>query len=140
MAAIVPIVEAPTMFPRGSQLGVRFGHVADRLEYSASFYDGFNHLPDLPLSGSPVPPGPLEITRVFPPIRSYGADAAVPLSWLTLKAEAAYFTSPSPATDEYVLFVVRLEKQRGEWVFLGGYVGEISILERAPLSFDPNRG
>ena len=36
-------------------------------------------------------------------------------------------TSPpsSPATDEYVLYVVQLERQTGEWVFVGGYAGEV---------------
>ena len=140
VAAVVPIVEAPTAFPRGAQTGVRFGRIADRVEYSASFYDGFNNLPDFHVSEPEVASGALEIARVYPPIRSYGADTAVSLPWFTIKAEAAYFTSPSPTTDEYVLYVLQLEKQRGEWVFLGGYTGEVAIRERAPLSFAPDRG
>jgi hypothetical protein len=140
LAAVVPIVETPTAFPRGAQTGVRFGQIANRVEYSASFYDGFNHLPDFHVSGGEAPPGPLEIARVYPPIRSYGADAAVPLPWFTIKAEAAYFTSPSSTTDEYVLYVLQLEKQRGEWVFVGGYAGEVTTRERAPLGFAPDRG
>lgn len=80
------------------------------------------------------------IARVYPPIRTYGADAAVPLPWFTIKGEAAYFTSPSPTTDEYVLCVVQLEKQRGEWVFLGGYAGEVTTRKRAALTFAPDRG
>jgi hypothetical protein len=136
----VPIVERAAPFPRGAQTGIRFGQVADRIEYSASFYDGFNNLPDLRVSGLEVPSGPLEIARVYPPIRTYGADAAVPLPWFTVKGEAAYFTSPSPTTDEYVLYVVQLEKQRGEWVFLGGYAGEVTTRKRAALTFAPDRG
>jgi hypothetical protein len=140
VAAAVPIVETPTAFPRGAQTGVRFGRVADRIEYSASFYDGFNSLPDFHVTGPDVSSGALEIARVYPPIRSYGADAAVPFPWFTIKAEAAYVTSPSLTTDEYVLYVLQLEKQRGEWVFLGGYAGEVATREGAPLSFAPDRG
>jgi hypothetical protein len=36
--------------------------------------------------------------------------------------------------------VLQLEKQRGEWVFLGGYAGEVATREGAPLSFAPDRG
>jgi hypothetical protein len=136
----VPIVERSTSFPQGAQTGIRFGQVADRIEYSASFYDGFNNLPDFDVSGLEAPSGPLVIARVYPPIRSYGADAAVPLPWFTIKGEAAYFTSPSLTTDEYVLYVLQLEKQRGEWLFLGGYVGEVTTRTRAALSFAPDRG
>ena len=78
------------------------------------------------------------IARVYPPIRSYGADAALPLPWFTIKGEAAYVTSPT--SDEYVLYVLQLERQRGEWLFLGGYVGEVTTRTRATLSFAPDRG
>ena len=86
-SAAVPIVELPTAFPTGAQAGVRFGHVAGRLRYSASFYDGFNHQPDFRVGG-PMPSVALEVERVFPPIRSYGADVVVPLPWLSIKAES----------------------------------------------------
>ncbi len=36
--------------------------------------------------------------------------AAVPTRWLTVKGEVAYFTSRSPGTDEYVLYVVQVER------------------------------
>jgi len=137
--AAVPIVELPTAFPTGAQAGVRFGHVAGRLEYSASFYDGFNHQPDFRVGG-PMPSVALEVERVFPPIRSYGADGVVPLPWLSIKAESAYVTSSSPTTDEYVLYVVQLERQHGEWAFVGGYAGEVVTRERSLLSFAPDRG
>jgi hypothetical protein len=136
--ANVPLVETPATFPGGSQAGVRVGHVADRLEYSVSFYDGFNHLPDFHVGG--LPAGPIEVERVFPPIRTYGADAAMPVPWFTIKGEAALFTSSSPTTDEYVLYVLQLERQQGEWVFVGGYAGEVVTRQRSLLSFAPDRG
>jgi hypothetical protein len=103
-----------------------------------SFYEGFNNLPDFDVSGPEAPSGPLVIARVYPPIRSYGADAAVPLPWFAIKGEAAYVTSPT--SDEYLLYVLQLEKQRGEWLFLGGYVGEVTTRKRAALFFAPDRG
>jgi hypothetical protein len=136
------IVEAPTLLPAGSQSGVRWGHIADWLEYSLSFYDGFNHLPDIAIDIRGGAPGfaQIEIGRSFPPNRTFGLDCAVPVRWFTLKGEAAYVTSSSPSTDEYVLYVVQVERQRGEWVFVGGYVGEAMTRPGEGLTFAPDRG
>jgi hypothetical protein len=76
-------------------------------------FDGFNHLPDL-LAEAPRPSPALAvpvilISRVYPPLRSYGGDTAIPTKWFTIKGEAEYFTSSSSTTDEYVLYVVQLE-------------------------------
>lgn len=70
----------------------------------------------------------------------YGGDAAVPLRWLTLKGEAAYFTSSTRTADEYALYVVQLERQAGEWVFVGGYAGQAVTNRRTMLDFAPDRG
>jgi hypothetical protein len=140
LAATVPIVEGPTVFPSGAQAGVRFGQVAGRFEYSATFYDGFNHLPDFHVNAPVSPSDAVELERVFPPLRTYGGDAVVPLPWFSIKAESAYFTSSSPTTDEYVLYVLQLERQRGEWAFVGGYAGEVVTRRRSPLDFSPDRG
>jgi hypothetical protein len=124
------------------------------LEYSLSFYDGFNHLPIVSAGAPPVttPGGPptIVVTRHYPHIRSYGADAAMPTRWFTVKAEAAYFTSsesqadgsPDAAAigDEYVLYVVQLERQTGEWVIVGGYAGEVVTARRSTFQFAPDRG
>ena len=139
-AAPFPIVDADSDLPTGAQTGVRWTRVGDRLEYSASFFDGFNHLPNIEaVVRQPFAPE-IAIRRVYPSIRSYGADAAVPTRWFTLKAEAAYVTSSSPSTDEYVLYVIQVERQTGEWVFVGGYAGEVVSDHRAPLVFAPDRG
>jgi hypothetical protein len=135
---MVPLAELPTQFPKGSLTGVRFGHVASRLEYSASFYDGFNHLPDFRVHTSSS--GAAVFERIFPPIRTYGADAAMPLPWFTVKGESAFFTSSSPTTDEYVLYVLQVERQQGEWAFVGGYAGEVVTRRRSLLGFAPDRG
>jgi hypothetical protein len=62
------------------------------------------------------------------------------MAWFTVKGEAAYFTTTSPATDEYVLYVLQLERQTGEWVLVGGYAGEVVTSRRAVLTFAPDRG
>ena len=94
--------------------GMRWSHVGSRLEYAFAFFDGFNHLPDI----EPVPPtrrdDSLALVRSrYPSLRSVGGDVAVPTPWFTIKGEAAYFTSATPRTDEYVLYVVQLERQAG---------------------------
>jgi hypothetical protein len=119
----------PRDLPDGSQTGVRWSHVGSSLEYALAFFDGFNHLPNIERAGF-----------VYPAIRMYGADAAAPTRWFTIKGESAYFTSSSPTTDEYVLYVVQLERQTGEWVLVGGYAGEVVTAHRALLTFAPDRG
>ena len=152
-AVAAPLVDAGAMLPRRSQAGIRWGHIGAGFEYSLSFYDGFNHLPNiaiattvgaehaqrLPSASSVGLPSSL-VFRNYPPIRTYGADAALPTKWFTLKAEAAYFTSSSPVTDEYVLYVVQAERQTGEWVIVAGYAGEAVTARRSALDFAPDRG
>ena len=105
-----------------------------------SFFNGFNHLPDIEPQVRPAFRPEIDLTRVYPAIRSYGADAAVPTRWFTIKAETAYVTSSSPHTDEFVLYVLQLERQNGEWQLVGGYAGEVVTQRRAVLTFAPDRG
>jgi hypothetical protein len=136
----VPIVDITgDQLPEGSQTGVRWSHTGAGFEYSVSFFDGFNHLPNIVSAFRPFPPE-IDITRTYPSIRTYGADAAIPTRWFTIKAEAAYFTSTSIDTDEYVLYVLQLERQTGEWSIVGGYAGEAVTDRRAALTFAPDRG
>jgi hypothetical protein len=139
IAPTASIVETPVDVPGGGQIGVRWGHVLDAFEYSVSFYDGFNHQPDIRIDAVDVTAG-ITFSRVYPNIRSYGADLAVPLRLLTVKGEAAYFTSPEATSDEYLLYVLQLERQSGEWVFVGGYAGEVVSERRVLLTFSPERG
>jgi hypothetical protein len=39
-----------------------------------------------------------------------------------------------------VLYVIQLERQSGEWVFVGGYAGEVVTTSRGSLVFAPDRG
>ena len=134
------VVDRGADLPSGSQAGVRWSHVGGGFEYALSYFDGFNHLPTIGLAPGP---GPFEVdvTRLYPRIHMYGADTAVPTRWFTIKGEAAYFTAPgSLAADEYVLYVVQLERQTGEWVIVGGYAGEVVTVQRSTLTFAPDRG
>ncbi|MEP7305299.1 MAG: hypothetical protein ABJA98_07285 [Acidobacteriota bacterium] len=140
-APLVQIVDAGAVLPTKSQRGLRWSHVGDRVEYSLSFFDGVNHLPNIDQSLKPNPLLPeIDILKRYPTIRSYGADLAMPTPWLTVKGEVAYFTSRSSSTDEYVLYVVQVERQTGEWVLVGGYAGEAVTNQRAQLTFAPDRG
>jgi hypothetical protein len=133
-------------FPDRSQVGVRWGHTAGGFESSLSFYDGVNHLPTveqpdisvalLPPAGSFV----LPVKRLYERMRMWGGDAAIPTRWFTIKGEAGYFTSPDQTADEYVLYVVQLERQTGEWLLIGGYVGEVVTEDRPSVTFAPDRG
>jgi hypothetical protein len=128
--------------PEGVQQGVRFGYLGDRFEYAVSFFDGFNNLPDIQFDAaspeSPVPSA-LEFERVYPRIRVYGVDSEVPNRWFTIKGEVAYFTAPTGSTDEYLLYVVQLERQVGEWSFIAGYTGDVVTERRVLVSFAPER-
>jgi hypothetical protein len=143
-AQSVPLAPS-AVYPSGAQTGVRWRHIADRVEYSLSFFDGFNNLPDLVptvrFAAQPsLQPSAIEVTSVYPPIRTYGGDIALPLRRITVKAEAAYFSSSSPASAEYGLYVIQLEQQSGEWLLIGGYAGETVTREGSTASFSPQRG
>ena len=117
----------------------RWNHVGRGYELSGSFFEGYNHLPtiDPRLSSFPLS---VDIYRIFPRLRFYGADAAIPLKWLTVKGEAGYFTSSDRKTDEFLLYVIQGERQQGEWSFVGGYAGEFVTAQRNAFFFAPDRG
>jgi len=82
------LIDEGAVFPDGSQAGVRWSHVGDGFEYSASFFNGFNHMPNVDAFAAPiaVPSAPtclgcpttIAVRRTYPAIRTYGGDAAVP--------------------------------------------------------------
>jgi len=139
-AAGVSIVDAGARYPGGSQYGARWNHIGSGYEYSLCFFDGFQNLPSFDALLTPVTAS-VALTRTYPDLRLYGGDAAVPLPWLTIKGEAAYFTSSTPGAEEYALYVIQLERQVKEWSFVGGYAGSVVTRDSAsPLQFAPDRG
>ena len=99
-AAGISIIDAGARYPGGSQYGARWNHVGAGYEYSLCFFDGYNNLPLFSATFNPLASS-VALQRYYPQLRLYGGDAAVPLTWFTVKGEAAYFTSSTPDTDEY---------------------------------------
>jgi len=135
----IALFDASGPLPKGSQAGVRWGHIKGGYEFSLSYFDGFNHLPNISITPWPSP-FVAGITKTYPNLRSYGFDFAAPTGLLTLKAEATYATSTTRDSDNYLLYVVQLERQTGEWMFVGGYAGEVVTERRALFTFAPDRG
>jgi len=138
LPAAVPINDRGAVFPGGGQFGARWSHLGKGYEHSLSFFEGYNHLPLVAATVSPA--FRVDLQRYYPQMRMFGGDLAVPLPWFTVKTEAAYFTSRTPTADEYFQYVIQLERQSGEWSFVGGYAGEYVTEKRAPLDFAPDRG
>ena len=136
----VTIVDAGARYPGRSQFGLRWNHIAPRYEYSLSYFDGFNNLSLFDASFDPAT-ATARVQRFYPSMRMYGADAAIPFPWLTVKGEAGYFTSTTPGAQDYVLYVIQVERQVKEWSLVGGYAGEaVTGGAASALSFTPDRG
>jgi hypothetical protein len=133
LPAGISITELPSALPGGPQFGARWNHIGAIAEYSLSFYNGYDHVPLV------APAFPF-VRRIFPPLRTYGGDAAIPLGPVTLKTEAAYFSSTSPLPDRYLLAVLQLERQSGEWSFVGGYAAQVITQHGSLPTFSPDRG
>ena len=138
-AAGLVFVQAPPRLPARDQFGIRWGHTGRGYDLSVSAFDGVNHLPNVTTLPTASPREVL-LMRDYPLLRSYGADAAIPTRWFTLKGEAAWFDSPDRRSDEFVLYVVQVERQTGEWLLLAGYAGEAMTERRTAMAFAPDRG
>ena len=128
-------------FPGGPQIGARWNHTGN-IEYAVSIYHGYNHLPFFEAFPEFSPQGiRVDVRRFHPRMLMVGGDFAIPVPWLTIKGEVAQFTSDDDRGDEYLLYVLQLERQSGEWFFVGGYAGE-AITKRGagPAGFAPDRG
>lgn len=135
------VLDAGRLLPDARQVGARWSRLGRGFEFSVAGYRGVNHLPAFEAGLDPAAPLPtVRVARFFPAIWMVGADAAVPLSPFTLKGEAAFFGSRDSRVDEYWLYVVQVERQAGEWLFVGGYAGEAVTAKRQAASFAPDRG
>jgi len=136
----IRIVDAGARYPGGSQFGARWNHLASGHEYSLSYFHGRNSLPLFDGQFDPVASA-VRAQRFYPTLTMYGADAAVQLPWVTVEGETGYFTTTTPGAQEYLLYVIQVERQVKEWSFVGGYAG--SVLTNGPenpLQFAPDRG
>jgi hypothetical protein len=126
-------------FPSRQQYGARWNLRASAIEFSLSYVDGVNHLPSFsatPLSGRPL----VALRREYAPLRSAGADAALPLPWFTLKGEVAWLTTTSSTVDDVVQYVIQMDRQSGEFSLVWGYAGEVVTARRSVFDFAPDRG
>jgi hypothetical protein len=138
-AAAFTFEDLAPVFPTRTQFGARWNVTAPGYEFSVSYFDGFNHLPDIitvPLSSRPV----IATIRSYAPLRMGGADGAVPLRWFTVKGEAAWLTTTSVMSDDVVQYVIQLERQSGELSLVAGYAGEVVTNHRSAFAFAPDRG
>ncbi len=124
------MVDLGSVFPSRPQAGLRWNHLGAGFEFSLWYFDGFNYLPRIDVVPDPSA-GQTGITRVYSPMRMAGGDAAWPLKWFTLKAEAAYFWTTDPYADDYGIYVIQVERQQGEWLFVGGL--RRRVRHRGPL-------
>ncbi len=127
------------VFPNGSQYGARWNVLGPGFEFSLSYFDGFNHLPQyttMPLSGQPL----VALQRTYAPLRMGGADAAIPLRWFTVKGEIASLFTTSDHADDVVVYMVQVERQSGELSLVAGYAGEVVTERRSVFEFAPDRG
>jgi hypothetical protein len=133
------VLELESAFPSRQQYGARWNLRASAVEFSLSYVDGVNHLPSFsatPLSGRPF----VALQREYAPLRSAGADAAVPLPWFTLKGEMAWLTTTSSTVDDVVQYVIQMDRQSGEFSLVWGYAGEVVTARRSVFDFAPDRG
>ncbi len=90
--AAIQIEDLGANYPGRSAFGARWNHTGAGYELSLSYYDGFNNLPLF--AAQPIPPG-VAIKRFYPPLRFYGADAAVPLNGSRSKPRKATTLRPT---------------------------------------------
>jgi len=136
----IGIVDAGARYPGGSQFGARWNHLASRFEYSFSYFRGYN---SLPLFDGRFDPAAFTIRtqRYYPTLEMYGADLAVQLPWVTVKGESGYFKTTTPGAQEYLLYVIQVERQIKEWSLVGGYAGNVLTNgPENPAQFAPDRG
>ena len=121
-----PAIHArPSPFPIDRSTARAGGLIGSGYELSLSYFDGFNHLPEI--SGRSACRPAIQLASIVCAASGWrGADAAVPFPWFTVKGEAASLKTTSTTADDVVLYVIQLERQSGELSLVGlGYAGEI---------------
>lgn len=138
-AAGIPLADAGARYPGGSQVGARWNHTGGNLEYSLSYFRGRANLPLFELTSRPEASA-VDVLRAYPTMQMYGGDANYQLPWLSLKAEAGYFTTQTTGAEEFVLYTIQAERQIKEVSLMGGYVGSAVTSSPGVPQFAPDRG
>jgi len=126
-------------FPGRSSFGARWSRTSAGYEWSLSYYDGFNYFPSLNTTIDPAL-ARIAFSRSYTSLRLYRGDLALSLPLLTLKSEAACYTSPTNKQDEYVLYVLQAERQIREMQLVFGYSGEVVTAHAGVQQFLGERG
>lgn len=140
---------SPADHPNGPQLGARLNHIGSGFEVAVAAFSGYNHLPlprtivlppnvEMPATAASRPQ--VLVTSTFPAIQMLGADVVVPLRWVNVKAESAFLRSRDGRTDDFLLYVVQLERQSGELSAVLGYAGQYVTRDRPGQEFGVDRG
>jgi hypothetical protein len=122
------------------QAALKIERTGGRVDWSLSYFDGFDLLPDLQITGRP------DLVLAHHRIRVVGGDAAAPLGPYTLRGEAAYtFTEHSRRGDQIKspFFFLVLGGDRtwpgGVYVSLQYVVRVVSDFQRPTDIADPVR-
>ena len=111
----VTFTELDPTFPEGSQTGIRWSHAGSRLEYAFAFFNGFNHLPNIDVLPT-ASAGEVTLKPRYPSLqelrrRRGGSNAVV-----HAQGRIGVLHLHDTSSDEYVLYVVQLERQIGRVV------------------------
>lgn len=117
-------------YPGAGQAGVRYQQTAGRTDFSASYFEGFNHTPSVTLFYNPYTET-MKLLRTYPRTRMLGGDVSRVLPWFTVRGETGWFRSDTSRTDDYVQYVVEAERVQGKAIVIAGYVGEVITESRA---------
>jgi hypothetical protein len=131
-----PLIDAGGDIPDQAQVGVRWNHLGRHVEGSLSFFHGADTLPSF--SSASGASTVVDVTRTYPELTSVGGDLAVPLPWMTVKGEAAWYGSSTATARTFLLYVVQVERPWRDWLFLGGYVGEQVARSGTLVRFAPD--
>ena len=101
--------------PRRNQLAFKFDYTGHELDWSLSYFDGYDTIPDLALVG--VSPGGLTVGLTNHRLRVWGADASWSVGRYALRGEVA---STRPDAEEAGAFA---HKHPQTWLVIGGERG-----------------
>ncbi|MBI3940474.1 MAG: hypothetical protein HY315_06535 [Acidobacteria bacterium] len=133
----------PPTTAASSQLAIRWDHTAHGWDYSVSYFNGWNDIPNFALllvspaasSGGPATPSlEVNLQRSFRRIQVVGGDLAVTPAGLGVRAEAAFFRPQKGALDfspgedrDYLLYALGMDKSWGDWTLLAQVMGDIAF-------------
>lgn len=114
-----------------SQWAIRWNQLVPRVEFSISYFDGFDDLPFLnPSASLLLPPSGVRssllvsLNREYYRVKIAGADLATQFGSFGVRGEMAYFNQTDPITPDHLLFVVGLDRTYGDWFVILQYAGQ----------------